>query len=31
MLCATTPSGKRKLDMCLKGKFKNKVFDEPSI
>jgi hypothetical protein len=31
MLCATTPSGKRKLIMCLKGKFKIKVFDEPSI
>jgi hypothetical protein len=27
MLCATTPSGKRKLVMCLKGKFKIKVFD----
>jgi hypothetical protein len=31
MLCATTPSGKRKLVMCLNGKFKIKVFDEPSI
>jgi hypothetical protein len=33
MLCATTPSGTRKLVMCLKfkDKFKIKVFDEPSI
>jgi hypothetical protein len=32
MLCATTPSGKRKLAVCLKGKFKiKKVFDEPRI